>query len=61
MDLDQNNQKIESECETAWNEWLKTNPNKGQASEKERICKEIRDRNEINANNSQKVNYLIYL
>jgi len=54
MDLDQNNAKIESECETAWNEWLKTNPNKGQPSEKERICKEIRDRNEINANNSQK-------
>ena len=54
MDLDQNNAKIESECKTAWNEWLKTNPNKGQPSEKERICKEIRDKNEINVNNFEK-------
>ena len=55
MDLGSgNNENKETECEIAWKEWLKTNPNKGQSSEKERICKEVRDKNQINSNNSQK-------
>jgi len=54
MSLEKNNDELEDECEIAWSKWLKENPNKGQPSEKVRICQEIKEKNKITKNNSQK-------